>query len=234
MSEINFAHPHTLIKSVERVLNKVGPELFFSSPEEEVKKAREGFAAYFFTLALKKWTGHDWWLAQYDQSIRKYPDFDFVSFGEEPYLIRGEKVELTGVYPHFKDFKEMWKVIEKKKNKYGKEMLDFSLLVFVNHAKGEEWINQFKSRFQTQQPFKCIWTLHLLYINNGQEVKKVVAQKFSSDQQFVRIVVDLDDTEVHKLQKFPNYVEKKEQDGNIYLYPKKEFGEMIKRKVKKF
>jgi hypothetical protein len=142
--------------------------------------------------------------------------------------------ELTGVYPHFKDFKEMWKVIEKKKNKYGKEMLDFSLLVFVNHAKGEEWINQFKSRFQTQQPFKCIWTLHLLYINNGQEVKKVVAQKFSSDQQFVRIVVDLDDTEVHKLQKFPNYVEKKEQDGNIYLYPKKEFGEMIKRKVKKF
>jgi len=76
MTGIFFAHPHTLLDQVGKVLEKVGPQKFFTSSDEEVKKAREGFAAYFFTLALKKYMGRDWWLAQYDQAARAYPDFD--------------------------------------------------------------------------------------------------------------------------------------------------------------
>jgi hypothetical protein len=122
-------------------LEKVGPEKFFSSSDEEVKKAREGFAAYFFTLTLKQYLQRDWWLAQYDQVTRAYPDFDFISFAENPDDMKMEPVELTGVYPHFKSFDEALKVVEKKQKQYGDKPVKFSLLVFVNHEKSEEWIN---------------------------------------------------------------------------------------------
>jgi hypothetical protein len=130
MTQIFFAHPHTLLDKVGEILKAVGPEKFFSSSDEKVKKAREGFAAYFFTLAMKKHTGKDWWLAQPDQADRSYPDFDFMSFGKSPEDLGAESVELTGVYPHFKSFDEALKVIEEKQKKYGPGPVKFSLLVF--------------------------------------------------------------------------------------------------------
>lgn len=114
MKGILFVHPHTLLDQVNKVLGKVGPEEFFKSSDEEVKKAREGFARYFFTLALKKYLQRDWWLAQYDQAVRACPDFDFISFAEDPDDMKMESVELVSIYPHFKSFNEALKVIEKK------------------------------------------------------------------------------------------------------------------------
>ncbi|MCX6756548.1 MAG: hypothetical protein NTW35_00095, partial [Candidatus Nomurabacteria bacterium] len=158
MSGIFFAHPHTLLDQVAKVLDRIGPEKFFTSPNEEVKKAREGFAAYFFTLTLKKYIGRDWWLAQYDQATRIYPDFDFMSFTENPDDMKMESVELTGIYPHFKSFDEALSVIEKKQKQYGNEPTKVSLLVFVNHEKSEEWIDLLRIKVISEHPFLSIWT----------------------------------------------------------------------------
>ena len=209
MTGIIFAHPHTLLDQVSKVRDKVGSEKFFTSSDEEVKKAREGFAAYFFALTLKKYLGGDWWLAQYDQAVRACPDFDFMSFGENPDDMKREPVELTGIYPHFKSFDEVLKVVEKKQKQYGTEPVKFSLLVFVNHEKSEEWINMLREKVSRAHPFISIWTIHLISKRGGKEVGKAVAQRIVP-WPGLRIEADMDDPEVHKRQPLPSYMESHE------------------------
>jgi hypothetical protein len=221
-SRIFFAHPHTLFSKVEKILREVGAEKFFSSPDEKVKKAREGFAAYFFALAMKKHTGDDWWLAQPDQAERAYPDFDFMSFGNNAEDIRAESVELTGVYPHFKSVDEMIKVVEDKQKKYGSKPVKFSLLIFVNHIKSEEWISHLTEHMRTENPFISIWTIHLRFKKGGQEVGAAVAQRIRP-LPGLRVVVYMDDPETHKKQALPSYMEVKDENGTHYICFKKEF-----------
>jgi hypothetical protein len=228
MDKIFFAHPHTIFNQVEKVLKDVGPVNFFKSPDERVKKAREGFAAYFFTLGLKKYTNRDWWLAQYDQETRAYPDFDFISFAENPDDIKIEAVELTGVYPHFESFDKVIKVVEKKQKKYGDKPAKFSLLVFVNHTKSEEWINLLREKIKNEYPFISIWTTHLLFKDNGKEVKKAIVQRIMP-LPGLRIEADTDDHEIHKPQPVPYYMEQL-KDGEITL--KAELINKLRNKIK--
>jgi hypothetical protein len=227
MAGIFFAHPHTLFEQVEKVLKRVGAEAFFKSPEEEVKKAREGFAAYFFTLAMKKYTGKDWWLAQYDQAERSYPDFDFISFAENPDDLKMESVELTGVYPHFKSFAEALKVVEKKQKQYGTEPVKFSLLVFVNHERSEEWIKLLRLKIPTEHPFISIWTIHLRFKKGGQEVGEAVAERIMP-LPGLRVEADTDDPRIHIRQPLPSYMEQKKENGMDYVTFKQDFIDKIR------
>jgi hypothetical protein len=231
MEKIFFAHPIALFNQIDKLLQKVGPEKFFRSSDEEVKKAREGFAAYFFTLAMKKYTGRDWWLAQYDQATRNYPDFDFISFAEDPNDIKIEKVELTGFYPHFKSFDEALEVVNKKIKKYRNKPIDFSLLIFANHGKSEEWINLLRKKINTEYPFLSIWTIHLLFKNNVTEVKKAIAQRIVP-LPGLKIEADMDDSEIHKPQSIPSYMEEQKENGKTYILFKSEFIDKI-NKIKK-
>lgn len=228
MQGIFFAHPHTLLDQVGKVLEKVGAEKFFSSPDEEVKKAREGFAAYFFTLTLKKYLKRDWWLAQYDQAARAYPDFDFISFAENPDDMKMEAVELTGIYPHFKSFKEALNVVEKKQKQYGDKPVKFSLLIFVNHEKSEEWINQLRNSIVSEKPFLSIWTIHLRFKKGGKEVGKAVAQRIVP-LPGLRIEADTDDPEIHKRQPLPAYMEEHKDGDRTYITFKNEFIDKIRK-----
>jgi len=227
MTGIFFAHPHTLLDQVGKILERVGPEKFFTSSDEEVKKAREGFAAYFFTLTLKKYIGRDWWLAQYDQAIRAYPDFDFMSFAENPDDMKMESVELTGVYPHFKSFDEALKVVEKKQKQYGTEPVKFSLLVFVNHEKSEEWIKMLREKVNSEHPFLSIWTIHLIFKKGGKEVGKAVAQRIVP-LPGLRVEANTDDPEIHKRQSLPTYMEQRQDGERTYITFKTEFIDKIR------
>ena len=231
MTGIFFAHPHTLLDQVGKVLEKVGSEKFFTSPDEDVKKAREGFAAYFFTLTLKKYLGRDWWLAQYDQAERAHPDFDFISFAENPNDMKMEPVELTGVYPHFKSFDEALKVVEKKQKQYGNEQLKFSLLIFVNHKESEEWINQLRNRISSEKPFLSIWTIHLRFKKGGQQVGKAVAQRIAP-LPGLRVEADTDDPEIHKRQPLPSYMEQHKEGKQTYITFKAEFIDEMRKKFR--
>jgi len=232
MSKIFFAHPHTLLNKIGQVLKKVGPEKFFSSSNEEVKKAREGFAAYFFTLTLKELTGQDWWLAQFNQAERQYPDFDFISFCEKPSSMCVESVELTGIYPHFKTFEDMMGVVEKKQKRYGNKPLNFSLLIFVNHEKSKEWIEILRKRLETQHPFLSIWTIYLQFKKGGEEVRKAIAQRIRPIPG-LRIEADTDNQEIHKSQPLPEYLEEIERDGKKYIIPKSDFINKFRKAVKR-
>lgn len=232
MTGIFFAHPHTLLDQVGKVLERVGPQKFFTSSDEEVKKAREGFAAYFFILALKKYyMGRDWWLAQYDQVNRAYPDFDFVSFAKNPDDLKMEPVELTGVYPHFNSFDEALKVIQKKQKQYGDKPVKFSLLVFVNHEKSEEWINLLRNNINSEYPFLSIWTIHLRFKKGGKEVGKAVAQRIMP-LPGLRIEADTDDPEIHKQQPLPNYLEQRQDGEQTYITFKTEFVDKMRIIIK--
>lgn len=211
-----FEHPHTLFSKVEKVLASVGPKKFFTSPDEEVKKAREGFAAYFFTLALKKYTKRDWWVAQPNQAERQFPDFDFISFSDKLEDIKLESVELTGIYPNFKTFEEVRRVIEKKQTHYGDDQLKFSLLIFINHQKSEEWTELLREHLKTPHPFVSIWTIHLLFKKGGEEVEKAVAQKIVP-LPGIRVEADMDDSEIHEKQPLPPYLIKRKEGGNTYI-----------------
>jgi hypothetical protein len=224
-----FEHPHTLLDRVGKVLGRVGPEKFFSSSEQEVKKAQEGFFAYFFTLVLKKhYHGRDWWIYHPNQSERKYPDFDFVSFGDDIKDLKLEPVELTGVYPHFKSFEEALSVVKNKQKKYGDKLLNFSLLVFVNHEKSEEWINQLRSSIMSEKPFLSIWAIHLRFKIGGKEVDEVVAQKIMP-LPYLRIETKIDDSEIHKPQGLPRYFEVKKDGENTYITLKASVFDEIKK-----
>lgn len=225
-TRIFFAHPHTLINKVGEILEEVGAEKFFSGPEERIKKVREGLAAYFFTLAMKKHTGKDWWLAQPDQADRSYPDFDFMSFGKTPEDLETESVELTGIYPHFKSFDEALKVIEQKQKKYGPNAVKFSLLVFVNHEKSEEWIDLLKEHLSIEHPFVSIWTIHLLLKKGGQEVGTAVAQRIRP-LPVIRVEANIDDPETHKRQPLSDYMEEKDVNGVHHVTFKQEFIDKI-------
>ena len=223
-----FVHPHTLFYQVEQILKKVGAEDFFKSPEESVKKAREGFAAYFFILAMKVYTKRDWWLAQPDQSDRAYPDFDFISFSENPEDLKMEPVELVGIYPHFNSFDQVVEVIENKKRKYGVQPVKFSLLIFVNHEKSEDWIENLKTLIITEAPFISIWTIHLKFKPGGEEVHFAIAQKIVPKPQ-LRIEANMYDPSINKKQPMPSSMEERINNGLTYITFKQEFIDKVKK-----
>jgi len=220
MSELKFTHPHTLFKDADSKLKAVGAESFFKNPAEDVKKAREAFQIFFFALALKKQTKRDWWLYQPNQAERAYPDFDLLSFSESG-KIEKFNIELTGAYPHFKDFNELKKVIDKKKKQYGKRKLDFSLLIFVNNIKSIQWVNLLNHLIKSPEPFISIWTLHLLSNETQTEIKKVVATCIAPKLS-VPILIDIEDDEIYKLQDIPDFMEGELVNGNIYYRLKKD------------
>ena len=70
---IFFMHPNTLRDKLIETVEKIGAQKFFSSPEENIKKARENVAEYFFILGLKKISGLDWFLRQPHTSSGRVP-----------------------------------------------------------------------------------------------------------------------------------------------------------------
>lgn len=69
---IYFRDSISLLKQIEQTLSEIGPQEFFSSTDNKVKKVRESLAEFFFILALKKDTNKDWLLMQ-PKDV--FPDF---------------------------------------------------------------------------------------------------------------------------------------------------------------
>ena len=141
-----------------------------------------------------------------------------------------ESVELTGIYPHFKTFDEALKVVEKKQKQYGDKSMKFSLLVFVNHEKSEEWINLLRTKVVSEHPFLSIWTIHLRFKKGGKEVGKAVAQRIVP-LPYLRIEADTNDSEIHKRQPLPSYMEQHRKGEQTYITFKTEFIDKMRKKV---
>lgn len=141
-----------------------------------------------------------------------------------------EPVELTGIYPHFKSFDEALKVVEKKQKQYGDKPVKFSLLVFVNHEKSEDWINLLRRRVSNAHPFLSIWTIHLRGKKGGKEVGKAVASRIMP-LPGLRVEANIDDPKIHKRQPLPTYIEQYQENGNTYITFKAEFIDKMRKKM---
>ena len=91
---VYLASPHAMIEKIFEALSLIGPEKFFSSPDEKTKKLRESMAESFFALALKKDSGQDWWVTQPEKDP---PDFILTSWTENPITVAVAPFELVEV-----------------------------------------------------------------------------------------------------------------------------------------
>jgi len=142
-----------------------------------------------------------------------------------------EPVELTGVYPHFKSFDEAMDVINKKQKQYGTEPVKFSLLVFVNHEKSEDWIKLLREKINSEHPFLSIWTIHLRFKKDGMKVEKAVTQRIVP-LPGLRVEADTSDLEMHRRQSLPTYMEQYKEGENTYVTFKAGFINKMRQKIK--
>lgn len=169
---IYLASPHSMIEKIHEALSSIGPEKFFSNPDEETKKLRESMAESFFALALKKDSKQDWWVMQPEKDP---PDFTLTSWTENPITITLAPFELVEIPPRCKSFEEMWKIVKKKLEKG--YLKSYHLLIFINNERSTEWLELLHGKLALSVPFQTIWTLHLLVHKTTKELSSAIANK---------------------------------------------------------
>lgn len=149
--------PVLILKQTEEVLLKIGPDKFFSSPEEEIKKARESFVILYFLLAIQsKTTDFNFCL----QPKEDPPDFGIMKIGDKIETLSLDWFELVEIPVICSSFQEMMKIIQKKIEK--RYSVGYNLLIFVNSEQSNEWINLLNIELKDYGSFISIWTLNLL------------------------------------------------------------------------
>lgn len=147
----------SLLKHIEDTIAKVGPEKFFSSPDDDVKKVRESMAALFLLLAIQNKGGDSLFVMQPQNDP---PDFILVKIGEKLEDMTLDPVELVEIPPRCKTFEEFFLIITKKiKKGYSQS---YHLLVFINNVNSKQWLPRLNKELLSFSPFKSVWTVHLL------------------------------------------------------------------------
>lgn len=214
---IYFMHPNTLRDKLIETVEKVGTQKFFSSPEEDVKKARENVAEYFFVLGLKKDSRQDWFLMQ---PKKDPPDFILMTVAGNPVTITLDHFELVEIPGRCKSFEEMLGIVHSKLNKGYTEK--YHLLIFVNHEKSKEWINELHQQIQDFAPFKTVWTVHLVWYKNQSSLYGSVVNRLRP-YPTKSIEVALNDEALRQSSPLPNHMEELKVDGKTFINFKPDF-----------
>lgn len=152
-----FRESIAILREIEETLKRVGPEKFFSSTDEKVKKVRESMAGLFFLFALQGGTDDFLFLMQPEKDP---PDFVALTIGDHVDSMSVNMVELVEIPPRCNSFEEASEIVQKKIDKgYPK---DYHLLIFINNEKSKEWLPSLKDKLKDQTSFRSIWSLHLL------------------------------------------------------------------------
>ena len=211
-----FRYPMSLFNQIEKTLNEIGPEKFFSSPYADIKKVRESMAEYFFALALKKMTKKDWLIMQPE---KEFPDFVLISVGEGANKINLEQFELVEVMNRCKTFDEMLGIVNGKINKGYPE--NYNLLIFINHEMSKEWIPLLHKNLGEYYPFKAIWTVYLLFKGENNPFCAIVNR--IRPLPILQVEANFTDPELYTTQSVPYFIETQDIDGDKILNFKKEF-----------
>ncbi len=223
----HFAHPNTLlINIVGETLKAIGPEKFMHGSGEQAKRGREAFAEYFFLLALKKDTKKDWWLYQ---PIDQFPDFDLVSFQENPIWVNLYRFELVTIPDRCNSFEEMMDIVLGKINKgYPK---NYNLLIYLNHAKSAEWVALLNTHLESFHPFDTVWTVYLTFEDANSVRSSIVHRIRPYPSRSIEATID--DGELHRRQPLPTYMEETEINGQSYVSFKEHFVKELRQKVRR-
>ncbi len=211
-----------LLKQIEKTLSKIGPQKFFSDPDQKIQRDREGLVEYFFISALKKLTGKDWWLLQPKDN---FPDFFLMTINGNPISIRLDKFELVEIPCRCQTFDEMMSIIDAKLNKGYPE--NYHLLIFINHKESKEWVNLFNQKIKNYYPFKAIWTVHLLFQNEVKIYSSVVNR--IRPQPILHIEVNFNDKKLYKQQFMPNLMNKIETKNGTFLQLKPDVAKELRK-----
>lgn len=214
---IFFMHPNTLRDKLIETVEKIGAQKFFSSPEENIKKARENVAEYFFILGLKKISGLDWFLRQPHNDP---PDFELMTITSNPITITLDPFELVEIPGRCKIFEEMHEIVKRKLNKgYAKK---YHLLIFVNHEKSEEWIKELHQKQENFSPFKTVWTVHLVWYKGQQGLYGSVVTRLRP-YPAKTVQVALNDETLRQNSPLPDHLEELKIDGKTFIGFKRDF-----------
>ncbi len=202
-----FCSPKTLRNRVLKKISLIGPERFFKSPDNSVKKDREGLAEYLFSMGLRKINNQEWFILQPENDP---PDFEMISIGERLLYKKFELVEIPAIC---KEYEEMFNVWEKKKNKgYPK---DYSLLIFINNSNSKVWLDRFNNGLSDYKPFKEIWVLYLLWYKGGKDFYGGVIKRIRP-YPIIETSYNIGDQNLIKPLPMPNYVSEIQIDGKKF------------------
>lgn len=225
---VYFSHPVSLLNRIEKVLKEIGPERFFSSTDERIKKIRESLAEFFFLMTVKQTTGLDPYLMQPKE---QFPDFVVMTVSEVPLVISLSYFELVEIPPRCASFEEMMHIVTRKLNK-GYPKGAFSLLIFVNHERSAEWVGLLNKRLTSNETFLSIWTVRLLFNNNEKEISSAVA-----DQIFPlpknQVEARMGDISLHTPQYLPSYMNEEKTERGTFRKFKPDFLRVLLLEMKK-
>ncbi|MDO8576653.1 MAG: hypothetical protein Q7R90_05090 [bacterium] len=218
----------TVFKNIHETLKRIGPEKFYSSPDNDVKRIRESLAELFFLLAVKDATKSDWYLLQPNED---FPDFFLMSMndGDRPVDLHG--FELTEVPPRIETFNEAMKIVNFKLQKgySGK----YNLLIYLNNTRGLEFARQIEADLPSESPFKEIWTVRMLSKNNNTEISHTIANRLRPHP-ILQWVANFDDPQLFRSKEIPKFAEILETESGPFVSMKRDFVNDYLKKVRRY
>ena len=224
---VYFKHPNTLRDEIFKNILDIGAEKFFSIPDQNIQRMREGMAEYFFTLALKKNTALDWYIRQLKDDP---PDFELHSIKNNPIVIMLDEFELVEIPGHCKDFKEAMKILQKKIDKrYSKK---YSLLIFVNNEKSKEWVKLFGNQLKDCNSFKTIWTVYLLWYKGKENLYSSVVHRLLPHP-IISINAQLDDEQLKQYAPLSDFMKEIKVENKSFINLESAFSNELIKKMRK-
>lgn len=225
---IYFAHPLSLFRQIEKKLAEVGAEKFFSNPDESTKRAREGLPQYFFTLALKRQTGMDWWVLHPSDPSS---DFFLMAVKENPIGVMMEQFELVQIPSHFQTFDQAFSVVQDKINKGYPH--HYNLLIFVNHEKSKEWATLIHEKLPAQPPFKTVGVVYLMF-EKGTSNPYIATVHRLRPLPVVNLQAKFSDSQLYKPQNVLHLMEEIRRDGHTFVKFKPDIEKAIITSMRRF
>lgn len=198
-----FYSPLSLLNRIEKTLSEVGGKKFVSTHRDW-----ESIAEFFFMVALKKYSGRDFYMLQPED---QFPDFDLMSASQQQNVISItlDRFELVTVPDRCNSFEDALSIV---KGKIAKGYpANYNLLIFVNHVKSREWVAMLKSKLEDFHPFKSIWTVYLLFRGKDNPYRAVVNR--IRPQPLQTIEANFSDKSLWEMEPLPIFMEEVEIDG---------------------
>jgi GrpB-like predicted nucleotidyltransferase (UPF0157 family) len=222
-----LASPHAIVENIFKALTVIGPEKFFSNPDEKTKKLRESMAECFFAFALKKESGKDWWIMQPEKDP---PDFNLTSWTENPITITLAPFELVEIPGRCKSFEEMMQIVRKKLEKGYPQ--NYHLLIFVNNGNSTDWIELLHRKLPESVPFQTIWTLHLLVDRTTKDLSAAVANKLRP-LPLSHSEISFNDPSALRFRPLPSFMELVKNGSRTFIKFNKEFADALNKEMMK-
>lgn len=212
-----------VLRKIEETLKEVGPERFYSSPDNEIKKIRESMAELFFLCATKSASGRDSFLLQPNE---EFPDFYVMSIteGDPPISLHG--FELTEVPPRIESFEDAMAIVNAKLARGYQPKCN--LLIFLNNVNGKQWTRKFTEELKTS-PFIETWTIQILTDNANTRLRYAVAHRLLP-RPLLEWVADFNDHNLFRPTELPKFTEVLETGtGNFFQFKRDFIGTLLKK-----